>query len=47
MGFVVWSSGNEVKLSEMEEDGSAVVFEGAEASGIGFDGLDPAVEGLG
>jgi len=47
VGFVVWSSGNEVKLSEMEEDGSAVVFEGAEASGVGFDGLDPAVECLG
>ncbi len=47
VGFVAWSSGHEVKLSEMEEDGSAVVLEGAEASGVGFDGLDPAVEGLG
>jgi len=37
--FVVWSSRHEVKLSEMEEDGSAVVFEEAEASGVGFDGL--------
>ena len=46
VGFVAWSSGHEVKLSEMEEDGSAVVLEGAEASGVGFDGLDPAVEGL-
>ena len=34
----------EVKLSAVEEDSRSVVFKGAKAAGICFEGLDAAVE---
>ncbi len=41
------NSRSQVGFAAEEEDSGAVVFEAAEAAGVGFDGLDLGVESLG